>query len=64
LLVLLVALNDSPTGVAAQPDNPPQTSGVIRLDLDPAAYASILKEGIRFQQKLALKPGHFRMRLG
>jgi VWFA-related protein len=64
LLVLLVALNDSPTGVAAQPDNPPQTSGVIRLDLDPAAYASVLKDGISFQQKLALRPGRFRMRLG
>ena len=64
LLVLLVALNDSPTGLAAQPENPPQNSGVIRLDLDPAAYATVLKDGIRFQQKLALKPGRFRMRLG
>jgi VWFA-related protein len=60
LLVLLVALNDSPS----QPDNPPQTSGVIRLDLDPAAYASTLRDGIRFQQKLALKPGRYRLRLG
>ncbi|HEX3472505.1 MAG TPA: VWA domain-containing protein, partial [Silvibacterium sp.] len=60
LLVLLVALSDSPV----QTDNPPQTSGVIRLDLDPATYASVLKDGIRFQQKLALKPGRYRMRLG
>ena len=60
LLVLLVALNDS----ANQPDSPPQTSGVIRLDLDPAAYAATLKDGIRFQQKLALKPGRYRLRLG
>jgi VWFA-related protein len=64
LLVLLVALNDSPTGVAAQPEAPPQTSGVIRLDLDPATYAGILKDGIRFQQKLTLKPGRYRLRLG
>jgi len=60
LLVLLVALNDS----LNQPDNPPQTSGVIRLDLDPATYAGILKDGIRFQQKLTLKPGRYRMRIG
>ncbi|HTA85797.1 MAG TPA: VWA domain-containing protein [Silvibacterium sp.] len=60
LLVLLVALSDS----AVQTDNPPQSSGVIRLDLDPATYASALKDGIRFQQKLALKPGRYRMRLG
>jgi VWFA-related protein len=60
LLVLLVALNDSPT----QPDNPPQTSGVIRLDLDTATYMATIKDGIRFQQKLALKPGRYRLRLG
>ena len=60
LLVLLVALSDSLT----QPENPPQTSGVIRLDLDPATYAGILKDGIRFQQKLTLKPGRYRMRIG
>ncbi|MGA7313399.1 MAG: VWA domain-containing protein [Silvibacterium sp.] len=64
LLVLLIALNDSPIGAATQPDNPPQTSGVIRLDLDPTAYAGVLKDGIRFQQKLVLKPGRYRMRLG
>jgi VWFA-related protein len=60
LLVLLVALSDS----LNQPENPPQTSGVIRLDLDPATYAGILKDGIRFQQKLTLKPGRYRMRIG
>jgi hypothetical protein len=57
---LLVALSDS----LNQPENPPQTSGVIRLDLDPATYAGILKDGIRFQQKLTLKPGRYRMRIG
>jgi hypothetical protein len=36
----------------------------VRLDLDPAAYTATLKEGIRFQQKLTLKPGHYRLRLG
>jgi hypothetical protein len=64
LLVLLVALSDLPIGVADQPDSPPQTSGVIRLDLDPEAYAAVLKDGIRFQQKLALKPGRYRLRIG
>lgn len=60
LLVLLVALNDSPN----QPDSPPQTSGTIHVDLDPAEYAEVLKTGIAFQQKLALKPGRYRLRLG
>ncbi len=60
LLVLLVALNDS----LNQPENPPQTSGIMRVDVDPTLYASILKDGIRFQQKLALKPGRYRLRLG
>jgi len=64
LLVLLVALNDSPAGGADQPENPPQTSGVIRLDLDPAAYGAVLRDGIRFQQKLTLKPGRYRLCLG
>jgi hypothetical protein len=58
--VLLVALNDSPN----QPDSPPQTSGTIHVDLDPAEYADVLKTGIAFQQKLALKPGRYRLRLG
>jgi VWFA-related protein len=60
LLVLLVALNDS----ADQPDSPPQTSGSIKVDLDPEEYAAVLKEGISFQQKLTLKPGRYRLRLG
>jgi VWFA-related protein len=60
LLVLLVALNDSPD----QPDSPPQTSGTIHVDLDPAEYAAVVKTGIAFQQKLALKPGKYRLRLG
>jgi VWFA-related protein len=60
LLVLLVALNDGPT----QSDSPPQTSGSIKIDLDPQQYADVLKEGISFQQKLQLKPGRYRLRLG
>jgi VWFA-related protein len=60
LLVLLVALNDGPN----QPDSPPQTSGTIHVDLDPSEYAAVLKSGIAFQQKLALKPGKYRLRLG
>jgi VWFA-related protein len=60
LLILLVALADGP----AQVDSPPQTSGTIHLDLDAEQYASVLKSGIAFQQKLALKPGHYRLRLG
>jgi VWFA-related protein len=68
LLVLLVALNDvsgaTGGGLAAQPDSPPQTSGTIRVDLDPEQYAAALKEGLAFQQKLALKPGRYRLRLG
>ena len=60
LLVLLVALNDGPS----QPDSPPQTSGNIKIDLDPAQYAVVLKSGISFQQKMTLKPGKYRLRLG
>jgi VWFA-related protein len=60
LLVLLVALNDSPN----QPDSPPQTSGTIKIDVDAQEYEALLKSGISFQQKLALKPGKYRLRLG
>jgi VWFA-related protein len=60
LLVLLVALNDGPT----QPDSLPQTSGSIKVDLTPAQYADVLKSGISFQQRLNLKPGNYRLRLG
>jgi VWFA-related protein len=60
LLVLLVALSDTPY----QPDSPPQTSGTIKVDLDAAEYAEVLKSGIAFQQKLALKPGRYRLRVG
>ena len=60
LLVLLVALNDGPS----QPDSPPQTSGTIKVDLDAGQYADILKSGVSFQQKLSLKPGKYRLRLG
>jgi VWFA-related protein len=60
LLVLLVALNNS----INQPENPPQTSGILRVDVDAVTYTGMLKDGIQFQQKLALKPGRYRMRLG
>jgi VWFA-related protein len=65
LLVLLVALNDSTNGKpAAQPGNPPQTSGALHLDFTADQYQSILKTGIRFGLKLPLKPGTYRLRLG
>ena len=60
LLILLVALNEGP----GQPDNPPQTSGSIKVDLNPDQYAAVLKSGISFQQRLNLKPGKYRLRLG
>jgi hypothetical protein len=65
LLVLLVAFSDNANGQpAAQPDAPPQTSGALHLDLTPDQYRSVLKTGIRFELKLPLKPGNYRMRLG
>jgi hypothetical protein len=60
LLVLLVALAEGPNQV----DSPPQTSGTIHVDLSPEQYATVLKSGIAFQQKLSLKPGRYRLRLG
>ena len=44
------------------PDKPAADLGRYSAHLDPATYASVFKDGIRFQQKLALKPGRFRMR--
>jgi VWFA-related protein len=60
LLVLLIGLNDGPT----QPDSPPQTSGSLHLDFTPEQYKDVLANGIRFQQKMMLKPGKYRLRLG
>lgn len=60
LLVLLVALNAN----GPQPEAPPQTSGVLRLDFTPEQYRAALKSGIQFGLKLPLKPGSYRLRLG
>jgi VWFA-related protein len=59
-LVLLIALNDGPQQVAA----PPQTSGVLNLDLTPDQYKIALASGIPIHQELELKPGKYRLRLG
>lgn len=65
LVVVLVAFSESTDGKpAAQPENPPQTSGSLHLDFTPDEYQSILKTGIRFGLKLPLKPGSYRLRLG
>ena len=42
LLVLLIALTDTP----AQAAQPPQSSGVLNLDLDAAGYRAVLQSGI------------------
>jgi len=60
LLVTLIALNDGET----QPRQPPQSSGNLNADLDPARYNFILHNGIAFQQRLTLAPGKYRLRLG
>jgi hypothetical protein len=59
-LVLLIALNDGEQQVAA----PPQTSGVLKLDLTPDQYRIAITSGIPLRQELALKPGKYRLRLG
>lgn len=64
LLVLLVALDDHPSGKPGAQDDPPQTSGSLHLDFTPEQYAAILKSGIRFGLKLPLKPGSYELRLG
>ncbi|HEX5234080.1 MAG TPA: VWA domain-containing protein [Silvibacterium sp.] len=64
LIVTLVAFSDSPAKPKPQPESPPQTSGVLNLDLDPAQYQTILKDGIAFTQQLQLPPGRYRLRLG
>jgi hypothetical protein len=60
LLVTLIALNDGET----QPRQPPQSSGNLNADLDPARFNFILHNGIAFQQRLTLAPGKYRLRLG
>jgi len=59
-LVLLIALNDGEQQVAA----PPQTSGVLRLDLTPDQYQIAMTSGIPVHMELNLKPGKYRLRLG
>jgi VWFA-related protein len=59
-LVLLIALNDGEQQVAA----PPQTSGVLRLDLTPDQYKIAMTSGIPVHLQLELKPGKYRLRLG
>ena len=60
LLVTLIALNDGDV----QPGKPPQVSGTLNIDLDPARYNFILQSGIAFRQQLSLKAGKYRLRLG
>jgi VWFA-related protein len=59
-LVLLIALNDGEQQVAA----PPQTSGVLKLDLAPDQYKIAVTTGVPLHQELTLKPGKYRLRLG
>lgn len=59
-LVLLIALNDG----QQQPAAPPQTSGVLNLDLTPDQYKIAMESGIPVHQELELKPGKYRLRLG
>jgi VWFA-related protein len=59
-LVLLIALNDG----QQQPAAPPQTSGVLKLDLTPDQYKIAMESGIPVHQELKLKPGKYRLRLG
>ena len=59
-LVLLIALNDGEQQVAA----PPQTSGVLNLDLAPDQYKIAVTSGVPLHQELPLKPGKYRLRLG
>jgi VWFA-related protein len=59
-LVLLIALNDGEQQVAA----PPQSSGVLKLDLTPDQYQIAITSGVPMHQELTLKPGKYRLRLG
>ncbi len=60
IFVQLVAFNDG----KQQPKNLPQTAGTLNIDLDPARYEFIRSAGIAFRQRLALKPGKYRVILG
>jgi len=60
LLVLLIALTDSTT----QPAQPPQSAGVVNLDLDQDAFADALKRGIPVHQEITLPAGKYRLRFG
>jgi hypothetical protein len=60
LQVTLIALNEGDV----QPGKPPQVSGTLNIDLDPARYSFILQNGIAFRQQLPLKTGKYRLRLG
>jgi VWFA-related protein len=62
LLVLPAAFNDA--AGAAQPDAPPQTSGLLDLNFDPAQYQAAVADGVTFTQQLKLPPGRYRLRLG
>ena len=64
LLVLLVAFQDFTKKADAQAAPPPQTSGVLTLDLSPEQYEAVANKGIVFHQQLHLPPGHYRLRLG
>ena len=59
-LILLIALNDGEQQVAA----PPQSSGVLKLDLTPEQYQIAITTGVPVHQELTLKPGKYRLRLG
>ena len=59
-LVLLIALNDG----QQQPAAPPQTSGVLKLDLTPDQYKIAMESGVPIHMELELKPGKYRLRLG
>jgi len=60
LLVLLIALTDS----TPQPAQPPQSAGVVNLDLDQDAFADALKRGIPVHQEITLPAGKYRLRFG
>jgi len=60
ILVMLVAFVDGPK----QPDAPPQSSGMLNIDLDEQQYQAVAERGIAFPLALALKPGKYRLRLG
>jgi VWFA-related protein len=64
LLVLLVAFDDSLKKVDTETAPPPQTSGVLTLDLNPEQYEAVANKGIAFHQQLRLPPGRYRLRLG